>query len=363
MEVRGRRAGPRVRGSAWWTVLAMVLASLGIGAAPAAAADPWVPAGPTVAFSVTAPGSVVAGVPFALTVTARDAAGAVATSYRGTVAVTSDDRRAPVLPAAYTFTDADQGVHTFTGVALHRAGSRTVTVVDMSDHWLTGAASVLVKAGPLAALTVSGPSRAVAGVPFDVRVSAVDAWANWVPAYRGTVTFRSTDGKVRSLPPRYTFTAADRGSHVFTGLVTLVSTGRFLVVGADVARPAVAGRLPVLVAGAGASLQGQVLSGFDPISGATVTVYDAVTSKRLATVTLGRTASDYLILGLPAGGIKVGGTHPERCDDFANNVDTLAAATVFTLRPGTRLVQSFDEPFGPYIDLGEPGIDPRCPPR
>lgn len=363
MKVRGRRSGPGVRGQAWWTVLVVVLASLGLGAAPAAAADPWVPAGPTVALAMSAPASVVAGAPFAVTVTARDAAGAVATSYRGTVAFGSDDGRAPVLPAAYTFTAADAGVHTFPAVALHRAGTRTVTVADQTDPWLSGAVSVLVKAGPVTTLAVSGPSRAVAGVPFDVRVSAVDAWRNWVPAYRGTVAFRSTDGKVRSLPPRYTFTSADRGSHVFAGRTTLVSTGRFLVIAADVARPTVSGGAPVLVAGAGASLQGQVLSGFDPINGATVTVYDAVTGKRLAAVTLGPTAYEYLIRGLPAGGIKVGGTHPERCDDYANNVATLGAANVFTLRPGVRLVQSFEEPtFGPYLDLGEPFVEPGCPP-
>ncbi len=98
MKVRGRRSGPDGPGSAWWTVLVVVLASLGRGAAPAAAADPWVPAGPTVALAMSAPASVVAGAPFAVTVTARDAAGAVATSYRGTVAFGSDDGRAPVLP-------------------------------------------------------------------------------------------------------------------------------------------------------------------------------------------------------------------------------------------------------------------------
>ena len=217
MRVSGRRHGRTVRRAAWWSVLVLVLASVGAGAAPAVAADPWVPAGPTVSFSVQARTSVPAGTPFTVTVSARDAMGAVATSYRGTVTFASDDARAPVLPADYTFTYADAGVHTFTGVVLHRAGQRTVAVNDVADMWLTGAASVLVTAGPVTALAVSGPSRAVAGVPFDVRVAAVDAWRNWVPAYRGTVAFRSTDGKVRSLPPRYTFTAADRGAHSSPG--------------------------------------------------------------------------------------------------------------------------------------------------
>ena len=61
---------------------------------------------------------------------------------------------------------------------------------------------------------------------------------------------------------------------------------------------------------------------------------------------------EYRVSGLPAGGIKVGATHPERDPDFANDVDTLALATVFTLQPGVTLRQSFGEPFGPYLDLG-----------
>lgn len=353
MRIREGRHGRTVRRSAWWSVLAVVLASVGGVAAPAAA-DPWVPAGPTVSFSVQARASVPAGAPFTVTVSARDAGGAVATSYRGTVAFVSDDARSPVLPAGYAFTEADRGVREFT-VELHRAGARTVAVADVADHWLSGATSVLVTAGPVAALAVQAPSRAVAGVPFDVRVAAVDAWHNWVPSYRGTVAFRSTDSKVRSLPPRYTFTAADRGAHAFAGLTTLVSTGRFLVVAADTAHPSVAGAAGVLVAGARAALAGEVLSGMDPINGATVTVYDAVTGRRLASVRLPHDQYQYRITGLPAGGIAVGGTHPEREPDFANNRDTLAEAEVFVLSPGVTLVQSWEsESFGPYLDLQEP---------
>ena len=353
MEVEGRRSGPVVRRSAWWSVLAVVLASLGLGAAPAGAADPWVPAGPTVALALQAPPVVRAGTPFAVTVTALDETGAVATSYRGTVAFVTDDRRSPVLPAAYTFTYADQGVHTFTGLELHWAGPRTMAVNDMADPWLSSGAAVLVKAGPLAALAVSAPSRTTAGVPFAVRVSPVDAWRNWVVSYRGTVAFRSDDPLVRSLPAPYTFVAADRGSHTFTG-VTLVSTGRFRVIATDTTRPTVTGSAPTLVANAAAGVQGQVLSGFDPIGGATVKVYDAVTRRVLRSVTLDALTHEYRITGLPAGGVKLGATHPQRLPDFANDRDTLAAADVFTLRPGVTLVQSFAAAtFGPYLDLAE----------
>ena len=274
------------------------------------------------------------------------------TSYRGTIGFASDDPRSPVLPGDYTFAAADRGVHTFRGRAAHgrvrgdrRSGTRPTGLA-------RGAASrVLVGAGPVAALAVSAPSRAVAGVPFDVRVSAVDAWRNWVPAYRGTVAFRSTDGKVRSLPSRYTFTAADRGSTSSRVLTTLVSTGRFLVVAADAARPTVTGNAPTLVAGAGAALQGQVLSGFDPLGGATVTVYDAVTGKRLGTVALGPTPRSTGSGACPRAGsrsarrirsgprLRQRRAHPRRRD-------RLRAPA------GHPLVQSLEEAtFGPYLDL------------
>jgi hypothetical protein len=258
-----------------------------------------------------------------------------------------------VLPAAYRFTAADRGVHTFRGVVLHRAGLRTITVDDAADGRPGGVASVRVLAGPVVALAVTAPSRAVAGVPFDVRVAPVDAWQNWVPSYRGTVAFRSEDPLVRSLPAAYTFVATDRGSHTSRG-VTLVSTGRFRVVASDVARPSVTGRAPVLVAGAGAALEGFVFSGFDPIlGGSTVTVYDAVTNRVVGRLEL---PDDYRyrITGLPAGAVKVGATHAlaQYLPDFANNRDSLAEAEVFTLRPGQTLVQSFEaDDFGPYLDL------------
>src|SRR5262249_35162336 len=58
------------------------------------------------------PTIITAGVAGSLTVTAKNADGTTDTSYRGTVHLTSSDPQAE-LPADYTFTAADQGVHTF----------------------------------------------------------------------------------------------------------------------------------------------------------------------------------------------------------------------------------------------------------
>jgi N-acetylneuraminic acid mutarotase len=84
--------------------------------------------GPATHFAVSAPASTTAGSPSSVTVTALDASGHIATGYLGTVHFTSADPYGATLPADYTFTADDAGVHTFAGTTLYTAGSQTVTV-------------------------------------------------------------------------------------------------------------------------------------------------------------------------------------------------------------------------------------------
>ena len=87
--------------------------------------NPASPASLTVA-GITDP--VVAGTASDVTVTAIDEFGNIVTGYVGMVAFTSTDTQAD-LPANYTYTEADAGVHTFTGgVTLKTAGEQSVTV-------------------------------------------------------------------------------------------------------------------------------------------------------------------------------------------------------------------------------------------
>src|SRR5262249_57217760 len=90
---------------------------------------------------LSAPASVNAGAQFSLTVTVVDAFGNVVTGYRGTMAFRSSDSTAS-LPRNYTFTAADQGVHTFTGLRLKKKGKQTITVTDTLDSSITGSAVV-----------------------------------------------------------------------------------------------------------------------------------------------------------------------------------------------------------------------------
>jgi hypothetical protein len=72
-------------------------------------------------FVLSAPSSVTHGVAFSVTLTVYDAYGNVATGYTGTVHFSSSDSTA-TLPANYTFTAADSGLHTFSGVILRKKG-------------------------------------------------------------------------------------------------------------------------------------------------------------------------------------------------------------------------------------------------
>jgi hypothetical protein len=117
------------------------------------------------AFLLGAPDTVQAGVPFDVTVTAVDPFGQVAVGYTGTVTFsTSDPDPGVVLPADYTFTLDDGGVHTFTDtglgeITLVTPGDQVLTVTDTADVTITGSATITVEPGDSVAAP-DGSSRA-----------------------------------------------------------------------------------------------------------------------------------------------------------------------------------------------------------
>jgi hypothetical protein len=88
-------------------------------------------------FIISGPSSVTAGVAFSLTVKVEDAYGNVVTNYRGTIHFASSDKRGATLPKNYSFTAADMGVHTFSGIVLRTKGTQTITLTDTRDSALT----------------------------------------------------------------------------------------------------------------------------------------------------------------------------------------------------------------------------------
>jgi autotransporter-associated beta strand protein len=180
-------------------------------------------------FQITAPASSTAGNPFDFTVTVQDAFNNKVTGYAGMVTFSSQDPFGAALPPDYTFTTGaggDNGVHTFPGGAtLFTAGTRDVTAT-VTSSGLGGSANVVVTPSAAVRFIVTAPAQATSGVPFDLTVTAVDAFGNTDTNYQGTVTFTNSDtdpGVV--LPADYTFQPGDMGSVTFPGGVTLITSG------------------------------------------------------------------------------------------------------------------------------------------
>ncbi|HEX7335982.1 MAG TPA: hypothetical protein VF252_02140 [Gemmatimonadales bacterium] len=195
----------------------------------------------------------VAGEAGSVTVTARDPSGNVATDYRGTIAFTSSDPLA-TLPGNYTFTAADAGTHAFpAGVTLRTAGSTTVTATDQAVGTITGSQTVTVTPAAAATLVLAGvPAQALAGVAYDLSITARDPFGNTATGYRGTIHFTSTD-PLATIPPDYTFTAEDAGTHSFAAAVILRTAGAASVRVTDNADATIFVVIPVTVAATAAA--------------------------------------------------------------------------------------------------------------
>jgi hypothetical protein len=207
------------------------------------------------------------------TVTALDSTGGTATGYRGTVHFTSSDRQA-VLPANYTFTAGDNGVHSFSAT-LKTAGSRTITATDTVTSTITGKQTVTVTAAALSKLFVRGFPSGTAGISKSFFVTAQDAFGNTVGSYRGTVHFTSSDPQA-VLPANYTFTASDNGSHTFSA--TLKTAGKQSITATDTVTSSITGtQSGISIVPAAASIL--VVTGFpSPITHGTAGMF-TVTAK------------------------------------------------------------------------------------
>jgi hypothetical protein len=103
------------------------------------------------------------------------------------------------------------------------------------------------------AFLLTAPNTVTSGTPFDVTVKAVDVFGQVAFGYTGTVTFRTTDRDPNVvLPADYTFTAADQGTHTFSGAFTLITPGDQTLTVSDTADNTLIGNVTVTVAGGAA---------------------------------------------------------------------------------------------------------------
>jgi hypothetical protein len=163
------------------------------------------------------PSTTTAGAAGTFTVTALNADGTTNTSYSGTIHFTSTDGQV-VLPADYTFTAADNGSHVFSAT-LKTAGTQSITATDTITTGLTSSQTgITVNPAAASKLVIIGPTTVTAGVSFSITVTAYDPYGNVATGYTGKVHFKSTDSTAK-LPANYTFTASNKGTHTFSGLV------------------------------------------------------------------------------------------------------------------------------------------------
>ncbi len=127
-----------------------------------------------------------AGTGGSFTITAYDPYGNVAAGYMGTVALTSSDLQALIIPATYTFTSNDAGQHIFptTAVTLFTAGSQSITATDATTSSITGSESnIIVQAAAASSFVAAGfPSPDAAGAPATSQSRSTMRTAMWSKA-------------------------------------------------------------------------------------------------------------------------------------------------------------------------------------
>jgi len=147
--------------------------------------------------AVTYPTSVTAGVAGNLLVTALDSNGKTAQGYTGTVSFSSSDPQA-ILPSPYTFTAADAGSHTFTAT-LQTAGTQSIAGSGTGGVGSATQNGILVSFAALSRFVFSTITTQQAGTPFNITISAEDAFGNTVTSFSGNgnkVTLTSTGNLV-----------------------------------------------------------------------------------------------------------------------------------------------------------------------
>ena len=161
-----------------------------------------------------------AGTTGTVTVTALDAFNNPVSSgpnlYLGSVDLASSDPQVAGLPDSYSFTAADIGAHSFTGVSLKTAGNQTFTAADTKDGDLVGTSSsinVIAATATQLVVTTPPPSEVTAGQSFTLVITAEDGFGNVDSSFEGDVTITLPDD------PSFTSTVqAKDGIATFTGL-------------------------------------------------------------------------------------------------------------------------------------------------
>jgi hypothetical protein len=147
------------------------------------------------------PTPTTAGTAHSFTVTAKDAFGNTATGFLAPVSFTSSDSQA-MLPAPYTYTSADAGVHTFSAM-FQTVGTQSLTATDppVSGSGPSGTeANIVVDlAAPL--VTSATPAANASGVATGTAVTATFNES----VQQATISFVLTDPSKNVVPATLTY--------------------------------------------------------------------------------------------------------------------------------------------------------------
>jgi hypothetical protein len=252
---------------------------------------------PPTHFVVGVPGAVTAGRPFVIAVTAEDQFNNTASSYNGTVQLTSSDNQAAAagaIPGNVTLTNG----FGFFAAALETAGTQTITATDTTISVISASSGIAVTAAGAthfsltAALSsypgvASGPtSFAVTGTGLPFTVTAMDQFNNIASNYGGTVSFASSDTAVGVvLPANSPLTA---GVGIFSA--TLQTAGNQVINASDISNPNIAGATSAIVT------RGLLVTSFSPTpSGFTIAFDKPFNPSTVLMYTAGSTKDDILL--------------------------------------------------------------------
>ncbi|RKH32821.1 hypothetical protein D7Y13_07640 [Corallococcus praedator] len=215
------------------------------------------------------------------------------------VRVALQDARGDVVPTATTAVtltlvgqpsfaavtvEAVNGVATFQGLRVDTAD--TFKFIATAGSLSQTSNAFTVRAGAAAELVLSNFNDPIdAGSAVEFSVALTDAFGNLVRDYTGTVHFTSTDAQA-VLPPDATFTAADQGQKLFTGLV-FKTAGTQSLTATDTATPALTATVDADVRSTSA-VSFQVIAEAGPFVAGSSLSYELV-----ARDTYGNVAKDY----------------------------------------------------------------------
>lgn len=171
-------------------------------------------------FVFNTPKKVTYGKPFSFTLTAVNEHTEPDPTFTGAVHFNSSDAHAK-LPADYTFTPADRGVHTFTAMLRPRPQGNEFYTEPQTLFAVNAPEAIYEESNPIQVnndyhlAILNAPLTTEPGKPFPFTVAVLDDAGQPVPGFDKSVRLVSTDPKA-TLPSSYTFTDADGGQHTFT---------------------------------------------------------------------------------------------------------------------------------------------------